>query len=53
MYGILGTPYALIIFMEHRFFKREGYNLESWNDKRGLPLGIAAFTSWAIALIRD
>jgi purine-cytosine permease-like protein len=49
--GYWATPYALIIFMEHWFFRREGYNLESWNDKRGLPLGIAAFFSWAVALI--
>jgi purine-cytosine permease-like protein len=45
------TPYALIIFQEHLIFKRGEYNLDSWNDKRGLPLGIAAFASWSGAII--
>lgn len=49
--GYWSTPYALIIFQEHLLFKRGEYNLDSWNDKSGLPLGIAAFASWSGAII--
>jgi NCS1 nucleoside transporter family len=49
--GYWVTPYALIVFMEHLLFARGRYNLDTWNDKRGLPLGLAAFTAWACALV--
>jgi NCS1 nucleoside transporter family len=49
--GYWAAPYAMIIFLEHWFFKKEGYNLTSWNDKKGLPLGVAAFAAWAMSVI--
>jgi purine-cytosine permease-like protein len=49
--GYWATPYSLIIFQEHLIFRRGYYNLESWNDKRGLPLGAAAFVSWACSVV--
>jgi NCS1 nucleoside transporter family len=45
------TPYAVIIFQEHIIFRRGVYNLESWNDKHGLPVGIAASVAWALAVV--
>ena len=45
------TPYAVIIFQEHLIFRRGQYNLDSWNDKKGLPLGIAAFVAWGASLV--
>jgi NCS1 nucleoside transporter family len=45
------SPYAVIIFQEHLIFRRGRYNLESWNDKKGLPLGLAATTAWAVSVV--
>jgi len=45
------TPYTLIVFMEHHLFARGRYNLHTWNDKHGLPLGLAAFTAWGCSLV--
>jgi NCS1 nucleoside transporter family len=50
--GYWASPYSMIIFMEHLIFRRrDGYNLDSWNDKHGLPLGAAAVFSFAVAVV--
>jgi len=49
--GYWTTPYSLVIFQEHLIFRRGYYNLESWNNKTGLPLGAAAFVSWAASVV--
>jgi NCS1 nucleoside transporter family len=49
--GYWATPYAMIIFMEHIVFKRGVYNLDTWNNKKGLPIGAAAFIAWAVSIV--
>lgn len=49
--GYWATPFALIVFQEHLFFKHGVYDLDGWNDKRVMPWGIAAFFSWGVSII--
>lgn len=52
--GYWCTSYFVIIFTEHYLFRKgsfANYDLEGWNDPKRLPLGIAAFTAFALGVI--
>lgn len=41
------APYTIILLLEHIVFRRNGktYNLEDWNNRKKLPIGLAAVAS--------
>lgn len=43
-------PWAIILVIEHFFIRRGRYNVEDWNNPRGLPTGWAALAAMAIGL---
>lgn len=49
--GYWFTPFFVVIFEEHLIFRRQKYNLEDWANRKGLPLGIAAFFSFACGVV--
>lgn len=52
--GYWCTSYFVIVFTEHYLFRRDNfdnYDLDGWNDPARLPLGIAAFTAFALGVI--
>jgi NCS1 nucleoside transporter family len=52
--GYWCTSYFVILFSEHVIFRKgsfENYDLDGWNDPSRLPLGIAAFTAFGLAIV--
>jgi NCS1 nucleoside transporter family len=52
--GYWCTQYFVILFSEHVIFRRANfanYDLDAYNDKSRLPLGIAAATAFAIGIV--
>jgi NCS1 nucleoside transporter family len=52
--GYWCTSYFVIVFSEHYFFRKgnfSNYDLEGWNDPARLPIGIGAFTAFALGII--
>ena len=52
--GYWCTSYFVIVFAEHFIFRKgrfENYNLEGWNDPKGLPMGLAAGTAFTLGVI--
>ncbi|KAK5116201.1 hypothetical protein LTR62_008527 [Meristemomyces frigidus] len=52
--GYWCTSYFVIIFSEHYLFRKGNfmnYDLEAWNDPTRLPLGLAAFTAFALGVV--
>jgi purine-cytosine permease-like protein len=49
--GYWFTPFFVVIFSEHLVFRRQVYDLENWANRRALPLGIAAFFSFACGVV--
>jgi NCS1 nucleoside transporter family len=43
-------PWSIILILEHFVFRRGEYNIEDWNNPKGLPRGKAAIASMAIGL---
>lgn len=51
--GYWCTSYVVIVFSEHFIFRKgdfKNYNLEAWNDRDALPMGLAAATAWLLGL---
>lgn len=52
--GYWCTSYFVIVFQEHYFFRKgnfANYQLEEWNNPSKLPIGIGAFTAFALGII--
>jgi purine-cytosine permease-like protein len=49
--GYWFTPFFVVIFSEHLVFRRQVYDLENWANRKALPLGIAAFFSFACGVV--
>lgn len=45
------TPFFVVIFEEHLFFRRQRYNLEDWANRNGLPVGLAAMTAFGAGVV--
>jgi purine-cytosine permease-like protein len=42
------SPWGTIVLLEHYLFRRtRGYNLDIWWSQKGLPYGVAGFSSFA------
>lgn len=44
----------MIVFSEHYIFRKgnfANYDLESWNDPKRLPMGIAGFVAFALGVV--
>lgn len=44
-------PWAVILFIEDRLFRRGKYNVDDWNTASKLPIGWAALVSMALGLV--
>lgn len=44
-------PWAIILILEHFFFRRGNYNVDDWDTASKLPLGWAAIVSLVIGLV--
>jgi NCS1 nucleoside transporter family len=44
-------PWSIILIIEHFVFRHGRYNVDDWNNPKGLPIGWAAIVSMAIGLI--
>lgn len=44
-------PWAVILFLEDRLFRRGKYNVDDWNTASKLPIGWAALVSMALGLV--
>ncbi|KAI9310510.1 permease for cytosine/purines, uracil, thiamine, allantoin-domain-containing protein [Dichotomocladium elegans] len=42
------APYAVVLLLEHFFFRRGAYPLTIWNDRTKLPPGVAALAATSI-----
>jgi NCS1 nucleoside transporter family len=53
--GYWCTSYFVIVFTEHYLFRKgnveANYDLESWNDPNGLPIGLAAITAFLLGVV--
>jgi len=49
--GYWFTPFFVVIFTEHLVFRRQVYDLEHWANRKALPLGLAAFLSFAAGVV--
>ncbi|WFD21136.1 hypothetical protein MCAP1_003393 [Malassezia caprae] len=52
--GYWCTSYVLILWMEHVFVRKgnfANYDLESWNNRHGLPHGIAASITFLVGVV--
>ncbi|KAK3115967.1 hypothetical protein LTR53_004139, partial [Teratosphaeriaceae sp. CCFEE 6253] len=52
--GYWCTSYFVIVFSEHYIFRKgnfANYDLAAWNTPERLPLGIAAFSAFALGII--
>jgi NCS1 nucleoside transporter family len=52
--GYWCTSYCVILALEHTLIRKRNfanYDLTSWNDPRGLPYGIAAFTAFGLGVV--
>lgn len=49
--GYWFTPFFVVVFTEHLVFRRQVYDLENWANRKALPLGIAAFISFAAGVV--
>jgi purine-cytosine permease-like protein len=49
--GYWFTPFFVVVFTEHLVFRRQVYDLENWANPKALPLGIAAFVSFAAGVV--
>src|SRR5271169_2806897 len=49
--GYWFTPFFVVIFQEHLIFRKQRYNLEDWANRKGLPVGLAAFTAFACGVV--
>lgn len=49
--GYWFTPFFVVVFIEHLFFRKQVYNLEDWANKKNLPVGLAAFFSFACGVV--
>ncbi|EZF41746.1 hypothetical protein H102_04538 [Trichophyton rubrum CBS 100081] len=50
MLGYLTAGYSVIVFIEDQWFRRrDGYDLQAWDNKNGLPWGVAAVGAMAVS----
>ena len=49
--GYWFTPFFVVIFEEHLIFRRQRYNLEDWANRKGLPVGLAAFIAFGAGVV--
>ena len=49
--GYLFTPFFVVIFEEHLIFRRQVYNLEDWQTRKNLPIGIAAIAAFGTGVV--
>lgn len=52
--GYWSTSYIVIIFMEHVFIRKANfanYDLQQWNNPKGLPHGIAAIITFLVGVV--